>query len=1079
MSAMVQEFLQTWESELLQLRPNDPLIDLTGSLVIRTENELWDGDIKGKQLLKECKRMERDRGILALVQFEGILTWKKGEASIKTPIFLKTCTHLNAQQQQIEFDDAVVVNPFLVQLFKRAQNIELAAQNQEQLLAQLADFSCFIQFEPTVGLANLHPQRYDLRREWESLQKQPSYSLALHQIIGDAEFGLDFEQNTPITYQISPLDPDQRSAVAHASEAATVIYGPPGTGKTIVLSNIISQALGGGQSVLVIADKPVALEVLIGKLSAQQLDQFCVLLPDSPSLATFYKRLQQQFERLLQPTKQQKKTLNRDFLAAQYWDQRKKIESEADMSFHQLLEQFGPATSSVTLPTNRWQAWASHQSNLEQLKAGIRNCLPTLQKHWQDTSPLELQQDWQLWKKLQAQLAPYGVGDVSVLDRFVEQSLRCLQYEAKIYHQYAVLLDGDSSIYLKRLQKFQQLNREQAALLQQLQVWKQIPTRTEWTILEKAATTTGWLAQLKWRKLEKNWLRLSGLELKVLENDLKKYWRSQEQQAQIIEKFAGLGVLDLTAAIGLIIPLLKQHQADSWNWYRALEQNEIEQYCQLHQVAHQFQQLQRRLFTKQNIPFQELLDLLDKNLHTLVDQHGLLKKIPFDLWEGSHDLIALKQELQKEFWATLRYHYPALYALDGRRIQSLIEEDLCREEEVWANNAKQLIDKQQQHFKELQQLLVAPLHQLSLEQKARRQALRKGKALLIKEMAKTRQHLNISELFESEAAPWLHAIFPIWLATPTALAKRLPMQMGLFDIGIFDEASQLPLSHAVGALQRITRLIVAGDPQQMRPQSYFGQSAEGVVDLLHQAAFHLPSKYLHYHYRSEDPGLIAFSNQHFYDDKLVVWPSKASAQTGLFDHFISDGCYEQQQNILEAKALAKHLQTLLFDTSKIGVVAFSEAQLQCIYQQLSSREQATLEQRMEERSAFFLTLEQVQGEECEILLISFGYAKNEAQQFSLKLGPMTQAQSGRRLNVLLTRAQKSLHFYSSVRAADFPVKRSAATNKLWEWFVFLENSQFQQAAYSAEEQLSSAADYATFLNYYRVLKQRQALPNQV
>ena len=1079
MSAMVQEFLQTWESELLQLRPNDPLIDLTGSLFIYAENELWNGEIKGKQLLKECKRIERDRGILALVQFEGVMTWVKGEVSIKTPVFLKTCTNLNAQQQHVEFDDAVVVNPFLIQLLKRAQNIELATDNQEELLAQLADFSFFIQFEPITGLANLHPQRYELRREWESLRLQLSYSTALHQILGDLEISVDSDLNAPLLHQISPLDPDQRSAVAHASCASTVIYGPPGTGKSIVLSNIISQALGGSQSVLVVADKPVALEVLIGKLSVQQLNQFCVLLPDSASLAPFYKKLQQQFEHLLQPTKEQKKTLKNEFLAAQYWTERKKIEFEAGLSFQELLEQFGPVTSTTALPTNRWKAWANHKIYLQQLEKGNRNYLPSLQKYWQDTPPIELKQDWELWKKLQAQLAKHGVSNIQELDLFVDQSLRCLQFEAKIYHQYAAILDGDLQAYLKRLQKFQQLSREQAVLLQHLQVWKQIPTIAEWTILEKAATTAGWLSKLKWRKLEKNWLRLAGMELKVLENDLKKYWRSQEQHAQIIEKFASLGVPDLAGSIGLIIPLLKQHKADNWNWYRALEQNEIEKYCQLHQVAHQFQQLHRRLFIKQITNFDDFIGLFDNNFIQLIDQHDLLKKIPFNLWEGSLDLIALQQALRKEFWATLRYHYPALYANDTRQIKSLIEEDLSREEAEWTNNAKQLVVKQQQHFKALQQLLVAPLHQLSAEQKTRRQTLRKGKAILIKEMAKTRQHLSIMELFESEAAPWLRAIFPIWLATPTALAKRLPMRLGLFDIGIFDEASQLPLSHAVGALQRISKLIVAGDPQQMRPQSYFGQSAEGVVDLLHQAAFHLPSKYLHYHYRSEDPSLIAFSNQHFYDEKLVVWPSKDSAETGLFDHFITDGCYEQQQNIPEAQAIAKHLKSVLSATSKIGVVAFSETQLQCIYQQLSPSEQALLERRIEERSAFFLALEQVQGEECEILLISFGYAKNEAQQFSLKLGPMTQAQSGRRLNVLLTRAQKSLHFYSSIRAADFPIKRSAATNKLWEWFVFLENNQFQQAAYSAEQQISSAEDYTTFLNCYRVLKQRRALPNQV
>ena len=83
---------------------------------------------------------------------------------------------------------------------------------------------------------------------------------------------------------------------------------------------------------------------------------------------------------------------------------------------------------------------------------------------------------------------------------------------------------------------------------------------------------------LKWRKLEKKWLRLAGMEFRMLENDLKKYWRSQEQRAQIIEKFASLGVSDLADSIGLSISLLKQHKADYWHWYRSLAQNEIETY---------------------------------------------------------------------------------------------------------------------------------------------------------------------------------------------------------------------------------------------------------------------------------------------------------------------------------------------------------------------------------------------------------------------------------------------------------------------------------------------------------------------
>ena len=211
--------------------------------------------------------------------------------------------------------------------------------------------------------------------------------------------------------------------------------------------------------------------------------------------------MQQQFAYLIQPTKEQKKTFKTEFLAAQYWTERKKIELTAGLCFQQLLEQFGPASSTTALPTNRWKAWANHKIYLQQLEQGIRNCLPFLQKYWQETPPIELKQDWELWKKLQAQLAKHGVGNLQELDLFVEQSLRCLQFEAKIYHQYAVLLDGDLQAALKRLQKFQQLTREQAALLQHLQVWKQIPTRAEWTTLEKAASTAGWLSKLKWRKL--------------------------------------------------------------------------------------------------------------------------------------------------------------------------------------------------------------------------------------------------------------------------------------------------------------------------------------------------------------------------------------------------------------------------------------------------------------------------------------------------------------------------------------------------------------------------------------------------
>jgi hypothetical protein len=471
------------------------------------------------------------------------------------------------------------------------------------------------------------------------------------------------------------------------------------------------------------------------------------------------------------------------------------------------------------------------QKKIEQINADTRKTLGLLQQYWQEASAQTLDKDWAQWNSLYKELnTKQQLHSISDLQLFVTQSLRCVQFQAGLYQTYGGLLDKEPEVHLKRLQQYQQINAKQVHLLEALQVWKQLPTLTEWEVLLETANASGWLAKRKWRNLEKNWLRLPGLELKALESNLKKYWRSQEQKAQIVEKFANLGIADLEAASSLLIPLLKQHNSDIWTWYRALNTTEIQYYCQHHQIAHQFQQLHHQLFTPQATDLKLLQHTSAAQINGLIENLSFIQQIPFELWEGCTDLHQLQQDLRNEFWADLRYNFPALYAHTASQISPLFEEDLNKEAAIWEQNARQLRAKQYQNFQDLQQLLVIPLHQLTADQKAQRQNLRKGKAILVKEMAKTRQHLSIAALFESHAAPWLRAIFPIWLATPTALAKRLPMKQALFDIGIFDEASQLPLSHAVGALQRVSKLVVAGDPQQMRPQSFFGQSTEGVVD---------------------------------------------------------------------------------------------------------------------------------------------------------------------------------------------------------------------------------------------------------
>lgn len=1080
MSGLVQEFLLSWEAELLQLRVNDPLIDLPSTAFLPIEANLWADNPTSRQMLRELRRIERERGVIALVHFEGLLTWQKGDKSIQTPVFLRECSTINHQTQKIDFEEKAFVNPYIGLLLQKTGAADIEFTDVATFIQNLLDTGLFKDYEARTGVANLHPQRYELRKEWEALNKASSYSAALHQTIGDP---LNAQEQTcvPRKSQLSPLDPDQHAVIDEIGNGSVLIYGPPGTGKSVVLSNLIGQAIFNQQNALVIADKPVALQVLLGKLAQHQLDQCCVFLSAAQTTAGFYKQLQAQFERLLQDNAcSENFEAKQPFLGEAYWEQCKQIERAATKNLSELFQVFGPPIQTSAKPSKRWQLWLSKQHLLDQLKLTTLEVLPLLQPYWQKTNALTIHHDWENWQKWsQLLLQNHGVQNSSELDILVEQSLRCIQFEGKLYQNYSELLDQDQALQLKRLYQYQQLSTQEEQLRQNLQVWKQLPTLAEWAILQAAAVAPGWLSKRKWRKLEKTWLRLPGLDLLQLETQLKKYWQIQAQRANLKEKFARFGIQNLDEVLGLLVPLLKQHNSAQWQWYRKLSREKIQQLCHTHQSAHQLQQLHQQLFTSKAVHFSTLHSTINAAFPVLSAELQTLAELPFELWEHLNDINALQETLRKEFWADLRVNYPALFTYTSGPVTDLIEADLLQEERHWKQDAAAIRAVQRTQFKQLQILLTDPIQKLTKDQKEQRQQLRKGKAILVKEMAKTRQHMSITQLFESPAAPWLKVIFPVWLCTPTTLAKTIPMQKECFDVGIFDEASQLPLSHAVGALQRVATVVVAGDPQQMRPQSYFGQSAEGVVDLLHQAAFYLPSKHLRYHYRSEDPSLIAFSNRHFYDHSLIVWPSKNSAQNGVFDHYIEAGRYIQQQNNEEAKALARHLHKLLPSTQTIGVVAFSETQLNCIYQALSSADQVLLEERMQARSAFFLPLEKVQGEECEMLLISFGFAKNDAEQFSLKLGPMSQAQSGRRLNVLLTRAQKGLHFYSSIRASDFPTKRSAATNKLWEWFVFLENMDVQQTTFDAKERLASARNYPTFLNFYRVLKQRGALPSRV
>jgi superfamily I DNA and/or RNA helicase len=269
------------------------------------------------------------------------------------------------------------------------------------------------------------------------------------------------------------------------------------------------------------------------------------------------------------------------------------------------------------------------------------------------------------------------------------------------------------------------------------------------------------------------------------------------------------------------------------------------------------------------------------------------------------------------------------------------------------------------------------------------------------------------------------------------------MQEQLFDVAIFDEASQIPLQNALGTIHRSKRILVAGDQQQMGPSSYFKAQSEEVVDLLHQASFYWKNVSLKHHYRSEHPELIRFSNKHFYGDELIAFPSAKTISQPINFHYCEDGIFDERKNSVEAKKVALLIEEALKSKEHLGIVAFSETQLTEIYSQLSSSAKALLENRLDEDSAFFKALENVQGEECDHLIISLGYGKNEAGEFHMRFGPLNTKNGPKRLNVLLTRAKKQVDFFASVKGSDFKISSNEAVDLLRLYLLQIETGEKQ------------------------------------
>ncbi len=324
------------------------------------------------------------------------------------------------------------------------------------------------------------------------------------------------------------------------------------------------------------------------------------------------------------------------------------------------------------------------------------------------------------------------------------------------------------------------------------------------------------------------------------------------------------------------------------------------------------------------------------------------------------------------------------------------------------------------------------------------------------QVSKKRRLWPVRKLIKESWRTGLQELVPCWMASPESVAAIFPMQKDFFDIVIFDEASQCFVERAIPVILRAKQCVVAGDDQQLQPLNLYtvrydeaeaafsddiALEVESILDL---AKTSFEERKLNWHYRSEEEELINFSNQAFYEGKLqVIPPAKHNALNFPPLEWVGvAGEWQANQNIPEAKCVVKLILKLVQreDQPSIGVVTFNYHQKELIKdlldneleylaqndEQQYTRLQAAMHQTENKEfvGIFVKNIENVQGDERDIIIFSVGYGYNSAGKLNTNFGLLNQKGGENRLNVAISRARQKIFVLCSFNPADLKVEKS-------------------------------------------------------
>lgn len=275
-------------------------------------------------------------------------------------------------------------------------------------------------------------------------------------------------------------------------------------------------------------------------------------------------------------------------------------------------------------------------------------------------------------------------------------------------------------------------------------------------------------------------------------------------------------------------------------------------------------------------------------------------------------------------------------------------------------------------------------------------------------------------------------LVPCWMASPESVSAIFPMEKDLFDLVIFDEASQCYSEYGLPAIYRSKQVIITGDSKQLPPGNIYQVRYEEMenddefdiatetTSLLDLGAQYLSTFYLTGHYRSHSLDLIDFSNRYFYNGKLRLLPNfhYLNNQEPGIQVIKTNGIWEKNINLEEADQVINLVRSLVSSGKSIGVVTFNYFQQRLIQELLE-------QENINHEGLFVKNIENVQGDECDIIIFSIGYARDAKGKLVMQFGTLNQSGGENRLNVAITRAREKIYIITSIWPQELNTENSA------------------------------------------------------